>query len=51
MLYRHHTDPLYYDPNANQRIFVPVGEYAGMTESQRKIIDSMPEDMTGNAEN
>jgi hypothetical protein len=44
MMFRHHMDPSYYDPRANDKIFVPdlAGDAADMTEEQKKIIESFP---------
>ena len=33
---RHHQDPLYYDSNANPKIFVPVTQ--NMNEGQLKVV-------------
>lgn len=35
-------DPLYYDPNASAKIFVPVDSVENMTDAQKKIVESMP---------
>ena len=45
MMFRHHMDPLYYDANANAKIFVPVSE--AVTEEQQKIIESFPAEDRG----
>ena len=34
MMFRHHKDPLYYDTNANSKIFVPIDPLAELGEKQ-----------------
>ena len=41
MIFRHHLDPDYYDPSANDKIFVP--DVAELTEEQKKIVETFPE--------
>ena len=44
VMFRHHMDPAYYDPKANDKIFVPdVEDVNRLSEAQRKIIESFPE--------
>ena len=44
MMFRHHMDPAYYDPRANDKIFVPdVEQSKELTEEQKKIVESFPE--------
>lgn len=44
MMFRHHMDPDYYDPKANDKIFVPdVTNAEELTEDQKKIVDSFPD--------
>ena len=44
MMFRHHMDPAYYDPQANDKIFVPdVGNADSLTEEQKMIVESFPE--------
>jgi hypothetical protein len=42
MMFRHHMDPAYYDPKANDKIFVPDVSGA-LSADQQKIVDSFPE--------
>ena len=43
MMFRHHMDPAYYDPRANDKIFVPdVVDEANLNDDQKKIIASFP---------
>ena len=46
MMFRHHQDPLYYDTNANAKIFMPV-DTTNLTEEQHKIIESFPAEDRG----
>ncbi|CDW89648.1 UNKNOWN [Stylonychia lemnae] len=39
MMFRNHMDPDYYDPKANDKIFVPDN----LTDQQKKIIETFPE--------
>ena len=41
MMFRHHLDPDYYDPKANDKIFVP--DMAALSEEQRRIVETFPE--------
>ncbi len=44
MMFRHHQDPQYYDPRANDKIFVPdVESTEALTEEQKRIVESFPE--------
>ena len=43
MMFRHHMDPDYYDPKANDKIFVPEVLGANLTEAQKKIVETFPE--------
>lgn len=44
MMFRHHMDPSYYDPKANDKIFVPdVSDPKVLTEEQKRIVESFPE--------
>jgi hypothetical protein len=36
MMYRDHKDPLYYDPTANDKIFVPVLEEVSLRYPARE---------------
>ena len=42
MMFRHHMDPDYYDPKANDKIFVPDVE-GKLTEQQQQIVETFPE--------
>lgn len=46
MMFRHHQDPAYYDPKANDKIFIPY-ESEEMTEEQKAIVDSFPKQDRG----
>ena len=45
MMFRHHQDPLYYDANANPKIFVPVTQ--NLNEGQLKVVESFPAEDRG----
>lgn len=45
LMYRHHTDPLYYDPTASGRILVPVTEPTD--KAKQAIIESVPAEDRG----
>jgi len=47
MMFRHHKDPLYYDLNANSKIFVPIEPDNKLDENKRKIIESFPAEDRG----
>lgn len=47
MMFRHHKDPLYYDTNANSKIFVPIDPLAELGEKQLQIIESFPAEDRG----
>lgn len=46
-MFRHHRDPLYYDTNANQKVFVPQINEEDLTEEQKKIVESFPAEDRG----
>ena len=46
MMFRHHQDPLYYDTNANAKIFMPI-DTENLTEDKLKIIESFPAEDRG----
>ena len=46
-MFRDHTDPLYYDPNAPPKIFVPVVPQESLTEEQKTIVESFPAEDRG----
>ena len=41
MMFRNHMDPQYYDPKANDKIFVP--DLENLTDEQKRIIEYFPE--------
>jgi hypothetical protein len=44
MMFRHHMDPDYYDPKANDKIFVPdLQDPNVLSEKQKAIVESFPE--------
>jgi hypothetical protein len=44
MMFRNHMDPDYYDPKANDKIFVPdVVDQRALSEIQKAIVESFPE--------
>jgi hypothetical protein len=47
MMFRHHKDPLYYDTQANSKIFVPVDTLENLDDKQRAIVDTFPEEDRG----
>ena len=42
-MFRHHTDPKYYDPEAPSKVFVPVCNPDDLDEKQRAIVEAMPD--------
>lgn len=47
MMFRHHQDPLYYDTQANAKIFVPQVIEGMLNETEKKIIASFPKEDRG----
>jgi len=47
MKYRNYKDPLFYDKDANDRIFVPTSSEMDLTEDQRRLLESFPEEDRG----
>jgi len=42
MKFRNHQDPLYYDPEANDKIFVPLIDETQMTDEQKELLKTFP---------
>jgi len=42
MKFRCHQDPLYYDPKANDKIFVPMMDEDDMTDKQKELLATFP---------
>lgn len=47
MMFRHHKDPLYYDTQANSKIFVPVDGVDKLDDKQRAIVETFPAEDRG----